>query len=202
MTQEKLFMVLLGGRPPGRHIEQHDIFMGIASSIQDCVPSIKKYWPEAGTSLHADAWREVNCVDGFTVRVADKEDQLAVQPGLNELFFINLGGYKENEFNEFHYSMLVVAESIAAATLHARQTIFYRHHSIAPSGTNRKAVAHVDDKLGIDVDDIHAVKDMLTARDKKRYSILLTPNSSCSPDTLHLGFFRLKDLAGNSTAES
>jgi hypothetical protein len=26
-----------------------------------------------------------------------------------QLFFINLGGYKENEFEEYHYKMITVA---------------------------------------------------------------------------------------------
>jgi hypothetical protein len=31
---------------------------------------------------------------------------------LAQLFFINLGGYKENEFEEYHYKMLAVANKL------------------------------------------------------------------------------------------
>lgn len=50
----KLFMLLLGSKPPGRHVEQHDFFFGITSSISELVPEIKNFWPEAGDRIHID----------------------------------------------------------------------------------------------------------------------------------------------------
>ena len=34
----------------------------------------------------------------------------------DKLLFINLGGYKENEFEEYHYIMKTVAKNLALAT--------------------------------------------------------------------------------------
>lgn len=62
--QLKLFMVLLGSKAPGRHVEQHDFFFGIASALRDLVGEIKLFWPEAGDKIHIDAWREVTAVEG------------------------------------------------------------------------------------------------------------------------------------------
>jgi hypothetical protein len=58
---------------------------------------MKAFWPEAKGKIHIDAWREVTIVDNFSIEiVAKKRFQIIC-------FFINLGGYKENEFEEYHY---------------------------------------------------------------------------------------------------
>src|ERR1700761_240059 len=102
MAQLKLFMLLLGCKPPGRHTEQHDIFFGIASSLRDLVPEIKVFWPEP-EKIHIDAWREVNNVDGYQVKVISAgETSAAPTEPKKKLFFINLGGYQENKFAEQH----------------------------------------------------------------------------------------------------
>jgi hypothetical protein len=42
-------------------------------------------------------------VDNFSIEIIAKE---AVEnTNLDHLFFINLGGYKENEFEEYHYKI-------------------------------------------------------------------------------------------------
>src|ERR1700712_1523505 len=87
----KLFMLLLGSKAPGRHVEQHDFFFGIAHSLKELIPDMKKFWRGAVGNLHIDGWREVNMVDGYSVKVALKNE--ATQPSANKLFFINLGGY-------------------------------------------------------------------------------------------------------------
>lgn len=65
MADLKLFMVLLGCKPAGRHTEQHDIFFGVATSLKELVPEIKAFWKEGGDKIHIDAWREVTVVDGL-----------------------------------------------------------------------------------------------------------------------------------------
>ncbi|WP_413667370.1 DUF1543 domain-containing protein [Mucilaginibacter sp. Mucisp86] len=68
MENLKLFMLMLGCKPPGRHVEQHDVFFGIAPSLGDLVPEIQAFWPEP-EKIHIDAWREVNAVDGYAVKI-------------------------------------------------------------------------------------------------------------------------------------
>ena len=50
----KLYMVLLGCKPEGRHTEQHDVFFGIAPALKDLIPAFKSFWPEAKGKIHVD----------------------------------------------------------------------------------------------------------------------------------------------------
>ena len=187
-------MLLLGCRPPGRFTEQHDIFFGIAEKIKDLVPAIKTTWPEAKGNLHVDAWREVNSVDGYSIQVVAKKDTIA---GSNKhrLFFINLGGYKEKEFDEFHYKLLVVAGSIEEAKSKAKKTAFFKHTSVATGEQHLKATSHIDDKYGIDTDDAFAVQDVLPLEFSKQFRIVISDdNDQRQEDDYHLGFFKLTDL--------
>ncbi len=105
MNSAKLFICLLGCKPNGRHTEQHDVFFGIAASLQELIPAFYEFWPEAENDIHLDAWREVTQVDGYKVDVLPREDHKLLLQEEPRLYFINLGGYKKNEFDEFHYKM-------------------------------------------------------------------------------------------------
>ena len=178
-------MLLIGCSPPGRHIEQHDVFFGIADHIADLIPDVLQFWPETKGKIHFDAWREVKSVNGFTVKIL-------TAPPLNNthhLFFINLGGYKQNEFEEFHYKMIVAAKDKGEAIHLSKQTAFYKHTGF------KGASSHIDDKYGIDVDDIYAIRDILPATIKSKYFISLEPSSPDLPeDEIHLGYFRIDKL--------
>lgn len=158
--EKKLFMLLLGCRPKGRHTEQHDIYFGIGETLKDLIPGILQWWPGAG-EIHIDAWREVRFVDGFELRVVTADNGQYAANVSTQLFFINLGGYKANEFDEFHYKMLVMADSMDDAKRIARTSAFYKHTGVAAGAGIKNAGAHIDDKYGIDVDDVYKVKDLL-----------------------------------------
>jgi len=180
-------MVLLGCRLKGRHTEQHDIFFGIANTIGELVPSINKFWPEAKGRIHVDAWREVTQVDGYAISVVDKTENthIAIE---EKLYFINLGGYKENEFEEFHYKTIVVGKSMTDASSKAKETTFYKHCGI-PGGQ-----AHIDDKYGIDIDDIYNVENILSIEFTSKYSIKLQKSNEVITNRLNLGYFKLNEL--------
>lgn len=178
----KLFMLLIGATPPGRNIEQHDIFFGIGESIKDLLPDVMVFWP-GNNKLHFDAWREVTSVNGFKVEVVLKNEN--EQHGNFKLFFINLGGYKQNEFEEFHYKMIIAAKDKAEAINISKQTAFFRHTGF------KGATAHIDDKYGVDVDDAYEITDILPPVAKEKYSILVTPDNSLAEDELNLGYFKL-----------
>ena len=91
----KLYMILLGCKPKGRFTEQHDVFFGIGNSLKDLIPSMNLFWPEAKGQLHIDAWREVTVVDNCSIQIIPKTTEPI--KSLDNLYFINLGGYKENE---------------------------------------------------------------------------------------------------------
>lgn len=181
----KLFMLLIGCKPEGRHTEQHDIFFGIGNSVKDLLPDVINSWPEAKGKLHLDAWREVTNVNGFGVTVIPHQ-KFDNSP---KLFFINLGGYKQNEFEEFHYKMIVAAGDKGEAVRQAKNTAFYKH-------TNFKgADSHIDDKYGVDVDDFFEIEDILPAEIKNKYSLLITQSTDSHPeDEVHLGYFKLSSF--------
>lgn len=180
---KKLHMVMLGATPPGRLTEQHDIFFGIADSLKELVPEMKAFWPEA--QIHIDAWREVTSVDGYSVEVIDKSESGGSE---NHLFFINIGGYRPGEFEEYHYKVLSVADSLAAASKAAKSTTFYKHFGF------KGAESHIDDKYGIDVDDIYNVSDILAAQIKQRHSLRFTKTEGIAEDELHIGYVKIDKL--------
>ena len=174
-------MLLIGSSPAGRHIEQHDVFFGVGNSIRDVVPQAIAFWPEAKNSFHLDAWRAVTKVDNFEVRVVAQADTNSD----NQLFFINLGGYKQNEFEEFHYKLLAAAPDKNEALKQAKKTAFFKHTGF------KGATAHIDDKYGIVVDDFYAIREILPDAVKKKFSLVLRLAAPGTPeDELHLGYFR------------
>ncbi|WP_262495921.1 DUF1543 domain-containing protein [Filimonas lacunae] len=179
-------MFLLGCKPAGRHTEQHDMFFAIGSSIKELVPAIKTFWPEGEEGIHIDAWREVNLVSGYRVTVLPAPSVNIMEPeSSTKLFFLNLGGYKAGEFEEFHYKVLSIASDKNSAIKEAKQTTFFRH----------SASAHVDDKYGVDVDDIYAVEDILPQFCKEKYRLYITKEEEALPeDEIHLGYFKLNSF--------
>lgn len=177
---------MLGCTPKGRHTEQHDIFFGVGNSVKDLKQEIIDFWPEAKGNIHLDAWREVTSVDGYQVKVVGAEESLPEQP--YQLFFINLGGYRENEFDELHYRMVVVAASKAEAIQRAKQTAFYKHCGF------KGATSHIDDKYGVDVDDIYEIADVLSAEQKRNYKLHISSAEALPADEIHLGYFTFKKL--------
>lgn len=177
-------MVLLGGKPQGRHTEQHDMFFGIAERLQDLVENFLAFWPEMDGKMHIDCWREVTQVDGFNIHV---EAKTVPQQGL-QLFFLNLGGYKPGDFEEYHYKMLVASDEKAKAIQSAKQTAFFQHYNF--DGT----MAHIDDKYGIDVDDIFEIEEVLPTSMKNQYSITLQPTNEKREDMLHIGYLKMENL--------
>lgn len=186
MAELKLFMLLLGCKPEGRHTEQHDVFFGIGYQLRDLIPDMQAFWPEAKDKLHIDGWREVNIVEGHQIRVVEK--QAGIQQEM-QLFFLNLGGYKPDEMEEFHYKILSVQKDIGASIRASRETTFFKHT------TFDKATSHVDDKYGVDVDDVYTVKDILPAYLKEKYTLEITPAAgTTAADELHLGYFQLSKI--------
>ena len=176
---------MLGCTPEGRYTEQHDIFFGIGNSLKELIPQMDAFWPEAKGKFHIDAWREVTAVDNFSITIGPKN----IIENNEKLFFINLGGYKENEFEEYHYKTLAVAESLGLAAKVAKATTFYKHFSF------EGAVSHIDDKYGIDVDEIYNVDDILAPIFKEKYSIQITPSKTpLEEDLLHIGYLKIDKI--------
>ncbi|MCW3093742.1 MAG: hypothetical protein JWP81_4811 [Ferruginibacter sp.] len=188
MEDLKLYMILLGCTPPGRNTEQHDIFFSIGRQLKDLVPEMISFWPEAAGRIHIDAWREVTLVGNYEVNIVEKGTEIKEPAADTKLFFINLGGYKAGEFDEFHYKMLVAARGKGEAIMEAKKTAFFRHTGFP--GAN----SHVDDKYGFDVDDFFEIADILPPAVKQKYLVSLIAKQERKADELHLGYFILDKL--------
>lgn len=183
----KLYMLLLGCKPDGRYTEQHDVFFTIGKRLSELTDEIKKAWPEAKGKVHVDAWREITRVEGYQLEILRRNEN--EEPGnSHKLFFINLGGYKQNEFEEFHYKMVAVAQEKGEAIKQSKKTAFYKHTGF------KNAPSHIDDKYGIDVDDVYGIEEILPLSLKNMFSISITPANDEKEDEVHLGYYTLEKI--------
>jgi Domain of Unknown Function (DUF1543) len=186
----QLYFLILGCRPKSRYTEQHDSFFGIGESLEDLLPQIASFWPDGG-KIHIDSWRLITQADGHTISVVPKVATHNIEG--KKLFFLNLGGYKPNDLEEYHYKLLTVAADKAEAIKLAKETAFYKHTGF------KGATSHIDDKYGVDVDDIYEIEEVLPATLKDKYCIKITENSTpLPPDDLHIGYLKLSSLQKNS----
>lgn len=199
ISDPTLFMIKIGARPKGRLIEQHDVFFGVGEKIGDFVDAINQHWPEVKNAWHLDAYRAVTVVGNYQIRWQhddlDNEAQLSAAPKPEsetelKLFFINLGGYLPEEFEEYHHKLLVVATSQAEAIKQAKRSEFYKKFSFQDKATPFNAASHIDDKQQVDVDDIYNVNDLLN---KGRLVITQSQNPLVD-DKAFIGYLSLKKL--------
>lgn len=186
INQPKLYLLLLGSKAPKRNVEQHDYFFGIATSLKELVPEIKAFWPEAGASIHVDGWRAVTQVEGYAIKILPRAAAPETSP--HKLFFTNLGGYQAGKLAEQHYIVLSVKDDRASAIQDAKKSVFFKTNSI--KGAN----AHIDEKYGIDIDDIYRVEEILSPVFKEKYHIQILPDATLPEDEIHLGYFKLDKL--------
>lgn len=166
MKDKKLFLFVLGGKPAGRNVEQHDVFFAVGVSMEACAPAIKNYWDIPG--VHIDTYMVVEQVDGFDVGVTTA---LPAQAVPQKLFFINGGGYQANDLEEYHKKIVVAAETLDEAKKKAKQDQFFFEGVTAPN-----AQRHIDDKIslrGFDVDDVLVVSDQISTKSH----LALTPRA-------------------------
>lgn len=181
----KLFYIILGATPLGRNIEQHDVYFGIAENLKDLVPEIKKFWAEAKGKIHIDCYQEVQFVDGFKLKIVEKTEESSK----DQLFFINLGGYQMGKFEELHYQCLMAGKSMSEILKRVKKTEFYKEMGF------KTAESHIDEKLGVDIDDIYKVKDILSPEMKAKYSIILEKTEEIDQENFtRLGYLMLSKI--------
>lgn len=174
-------MAVLGATPPGRTTEQHDIFFGISHTVKALKKDIYTFWPDAG-QLHIDSWRAVTKVGDYTIKIIPKREAV---PQAEKLFFLNLGGYRPGDLEEYHHKVLVVALTMGKAIKAAKQTAFYKEYGF------KGAESHIDEKYALDVDDMHKVEDLLPDHIKEKYQIHISPALFEPEDELHIGYVKL-----------
>ena len=168
-----LFLVVLGGRIAGAHIELHDVRFVAGTSIDDTLPHLRRQWFGARKGLHLDSWMAVRFVDGYRV-------ELRPEPfaGPERLWFVNMGGYDPQQLAELHAFGLFVATSPQAAKAAARRRLL------------REALErHKDDLHGVEgalaggVDDCLEVQLSFTADPADRADLAESANSADSADS-------------------
>ena len=191
-----LFMVKIGATPKGRLIEQHDMFFGVADHIHELFVAINGQWLEAKDIWHIDAYRQVTRVGDYRIEWLPEEpvQSIVTEPATKDLklFFLNLGGYLPEQFEEYHHKMLIVAPTQALAIKQAKQTEFYQHYQFNDPNMPFDASSHVDDKMAVDVDDIYDVNALLAGG-----QLRITPiaqGEEVATDTQYSGYLSLKKL--------
>ena len=189
-----LFMVQLGGRPKGRLIEQHDMFFGVANQVSELIEDINHHWPEVKNKWHIDSYRAITKVGNHSIKLVES----ATSDGNNglKLFFINLGGYQQGSFEEFHYKLLIVAATQADAVKQAKQSAFYKEFTFKNKDSPFDAASHIDDKFAVDIDDIYNVNDLIS-----NVQILIEPIphdshelANTDDDKEYVGYLSIKNL--------
>ena len=190
-----LYMVQLGGRPKGRLIEQHDMFFGVADKVSELIEAINAHWFEVKNKWHLDSYRAITKVDNYSVKLIDSMDSSA-NDIMNDLklFFINLGGYQQGSFEEFHYKLLIVATTQAEAIKQAKQSDFYKAFTYKDKDSPFNTASHIDDKFEVDIDDIYNVNDLIS-----NFKLLIKPIPNDShkvidDDKDYVGYLSIKNL--------
>jgi len=157
MTGQKLFAVYAGGRAPRANTELHDVLFVTGAAIEDTYAQLLDKWFGDPRSLHIDSWLELDVVDGYRVNLhrpaspscEAREGEAAVagsrasesrRGSENNLYFVNLGAYRDGEFTELHACGFYVAASAPEARKRAMDEHF----------TGKVAEKHKDDLLAVD----------------------------------------------------
>jgi len=114
-----LFMFYIGGDCGNSNIELHDIRFSTGEKAEDCYDDLRRQWWGRPESLHLDCWGKVEQADGFNVTLSKEP---APDSPL-KLFFLNMGGYNPNQFEELHKNILLVEETPHKAIVKAMKMI-------------------------------------------------------------------------------
>ena len=101
-----LFLVYLGGRIQGCHIEMHDVRFVVGDSIEQTYSKLKAQWVGDKSNVHMDSYMQIQHIDGYQVEVVDSAHHQA-----EKLYFVNLGAYRADSLAEQHDFALYVARS-------------------------------------------------------------------------------------------
>jgi hypothetical protein len=115
----KLFVIYIGGSHEKSLIELHDMRFVVANTIEETYDTLRKSWWGTPSSLHLDAWGMLDYADGYSIQIS----KLPPNEQSNKLYFVNLGGYDQQQFTELHKNVFIVASDEAQAKQKAVQQI-------------------------------------------------------------------------------
>ena len=99
----KLFSVFLGGRADKCNTELHDVVFTLGEKIEDTYLDLLGKWFGLPDRLHIDSWVEINIVEGYKIYLSKEKKK-----SNKKLYFVNLGAYEKNRFEELHESKFMV----------------------------------------------------------------------------------------------
>ncbi|MEB3317149.1 MAG: DUF1543 domain-containing protein [Cyanobacteriota bacterium] len=143
VASPQLFLVVLGGRLPGAHIELHDVRFVAGHSLDDTLPALRRQWFGRRRGLHIDSFMAVRQVGQFAV-------DLRREPwvGRERLWFVNVGGYRPERLAEEHAFGLVVDATAAGAKRQALAA--WLPEAVSRHKDDLRALEGVDDCLALD----------------------------------------------------
>ena len=121
VLKKKLFLVVLGGRANGCHIEVHDVRWVVGATIEDTFSELKKQWWGIKKGLHIDSYREIKEVDGFDISISSNLAKEYPIDTHEKLWFVNIGAYEKDKMAEQHEYGLVVAKTSFSAKSKAKK---------------------------------------------------------------------------------
>ena len=112
-----LFIVVLGGKVKGSHIEQHDVRWVVGNTIEDTFDQLREGWFGEKKGLHIDSYIKVKNIDGYKVIIKSEDLSLNFKETKKDksLWLINSGYYSQYSMYEKHKLFLVVAKNIFQA---------------------------------------------------------------------------------------
>ena len=136
----KLFSVFLGGRAYKCNTELHDVVFTLGEKIEDTYTDLLGKWFGLPDRLHVDSWVDLNIVEGYKISLSKKKNKSP-----KKLYFVNLGAYEKNRFEELHESKFMVDESKINVKKRAKELLLVGKEQV-----------HLDDLY--DVDDCIEIK--------------------------------------------
>lgn len=161
-----LFLVVLGGRSKGCHVELHDVRWVVGDNLEATIPELKRQWFGTRRGLHIDSYRQIRWADGHRVSISTATPTTA-NPEL-KLWFVNLGAYDPSAMAEQHRFGLVVARSPQAAKAKAKRLWLGELEQV-----------HKDDLH--ELADSPAIDDLLPIDGNGAWHVVLTPDPAEPP---------------------
>jgi len=170
-SRKKLFLVVLGGRCQGCHVEQHDVRWVVGETIEATLPALRREWIGLRRGLHIDSYRCIEQVDGHRVEVFDQAQDSSSDEG-PRLWFVNLGAYDPTSMAEQHHFGVIVARSSASAKARARQRWLRGQEQV-----------HKDDLHPVEMDS--ALDDLLPIQGNGQWHLKLIADPQVGDDQAH-----------------
>jgi len=165
----KLFAIYLGGRAANCNTELHDVIFTSGTDLKSLYPKAVAAWFGLKTQVHIDSYVALEIIDGYEIAFSDNPSSSNKQ-----LYFINLGGYKEGHFTEFHENIFVVCESEKEAKIKAKEKL-------------------MQNMLQVHTDDIYDVDDCIRIDKVDGYYLNFKPTEKPEEFNPTNGYFKIPD---------